>query len=231
MQGWPVVAQQMGSDTCCVVTASHFCTSVVSFHSHPQQNSRSEGEMSKSWCTSRQIMLRWFTVAEVLQLPVTITRISGVPFTYLRNCNSTCKVILFRYLLCGISLGVNKGWLHIDTFCILLEQERLVMRNQDLLDMNQRFAVWCIYLTYNISWVFFLSYGFNIKKKIHLNHWKFVTHSMFSLIRWKWIYILRICSLQMNEKSLIVLTWSNIKIQHVDITEIVKCSKKRLGIC
>lgn len=99
LQGRPVVAQQMGSDTCCVVTASHFCTSVVSFHSHPQPNSRSEGGMSKSWCTSRQIMLRWFTVAEVLQLPVTITRISGVPFTYLRNCNSTCKVILFRYVL------------------------------------------------------------------------------------------------------------------------------------
>lgn len=99
LQGRPVVAQQMGSDTCCVVTASHFCTSVVSFHSHPQPNSRSEGGMSKSWCTSRQIMLRWFTVAEALQLPVTITRISGVPFTYLRNCNSACKVILFRYLL------------------------------------------------------------------------------------------------------------------------------------
>lgn len=99
LQGRPVVAQQMGSDTCCVVTTSHFCTSVVSFHSHPQQNSRSEGKMLKSWCTSRQIMLRWFTVAEALELPVTIKRISAVPFTYLRNCNSTCKVILYRCLL------------------------------------------------------------------------------------------------------------------------------------
>lgn len=110
LQGWPVVAQQMGSDTCCVVTTSHFCTSVMSFHSHPQQNSRSEGEMLKSWCSSRQIMLRWFTVAEALKLPATIKRISSVPFTYLRNLfNMQSHTFQMSSLLFGIFLGVNKA--------------------------------------------------------------------------------------------------------------------------
>lgn len=136
LQGWPVVAQQMGSDTCCVVTTSHFCTSVVSFHSHPQQNSRSEGEMLKSWCTSRQIMLRWFTVAEALELPVTIERISAVPFTYLRSSNSTCKVILFRCLLFCLEFS---GALIKDDSTLTLFACFLSKRDWDILDMKLSF--------------------------------------------------------------------------------------------
>lgn len=59
LQGWRDVTQDKGRDSCCVVTASDCCMSVLYFHSHLRQNSRSEQTMLKSWCATRHIMF-WF---------------------------------------------------------------------------------------------------------------------------------------------------------------------------
>lgn len=101
LQGWLGVTQDMGSDTCCVVTASDCCTSVLYFHSHLQRNSRSEQLMLKSWCTTRQIMF-WSVyrssggLASRYRGPDIRASLSLVG----RDCIWTCKIIALQSLKC-----------------------------------------------------------------------------------------------------------------------------------